>query len=168
MTIGAAMFRKKYAIGCIFYLIALCLLQEIAISHAKAEERDEVGVYGGNNTQIGLAVEAINVVKGSLDVNSRTIKVSDAVFQQELIETNSVSATEFLFLDETILVVGPESQLVLNEMVFDANATKGKVVLTAVKGLFTFVSGSLPSESYQIRTPAATIGVRGTKFDLFV
>ncbi len=40
--------------------------------------------------------------------------------------------------------------------------------MNAVKGLFTYVSGSLPSESYEINTPTVSISVRGTKFDLFV
>ena len=133
-----------------------------------AAEKNSTINYGSTSSRIGLVAEAVNVVKGTIEADTRNIKVSDEVFQQELIETNSVSATQFLFLDETILTIGPESQLVLDEMVFNPNATKGKVVVTAVKGLFTFVSGSLPSESYEIKTPTATIGVRGTQFDLFV
>ena len=150
------------------YFFAYCLLSGIAVSNTQAAEREGANNYGGNSSQIGLVAEAVNVVRGTIEADTRNIRVSDEVFQQELIETNSVSATQFLFLDETVLTIGPESQLVLDEMVFNPNASKGKVVVTALKGLFTFVSGSLPSDSYKIRTPTATIGVRGTKFDLFV
>ena len=152
----------------VLYLIAVCFVPVIAVSNLKAAEQNSASDYGSSSSQIGLVAEAVNVVKGTIETDTRNIKVSDEVFQQELIQTTSVSATQFIFLDETILTIGPESQLVLDEMVFNPKATKGKVVVTALKGLFTFVSGSLPSDSYQIRTPTATIGVRGTKFDLFV
>src|SRR5690606_1727955 len=44
----------------------------------------------------------------------------------------------------------------------------GNVVLNATRGAFRFVSGSQQSRSYQVRTPVATIGVRGTIFDIYV
>ena len=145
------------------YLIAVCLVLAITASSAKAVGRDS-----GNQSEIGITAVAVNNVLGTIQTETRTIKVSDGVFEREIIETDSNSSTQFLFLDETILTIGPESRLVLDEMVYNANASKGKVIITAAKGLFTFVSGSLVSESYLIRTPTSTIGVRGTKFDLFV
>jgi hypothetical protein len=36
------------------------------------------------------------------------------------------------------------------------------------RGLVRFVTGSLEKRSYTIRTPIASIGVRGTIFDLLV
>ncbi len=152
----------------ISYLVAFCLVSIITASSVIAEERDGASGYGGSQSEIGVAAVAVNVIKGTIETETRNIKVSDKIFGQEIIETNSVSTTQVVFLDETVLTIGPESRLILDEMVFDPNLTKGKVVITAVKGLFTFVSGSLPSESYRISTPTATIGVRGTKFDLFV
>ena len=145
------------------YLIAVCLVLAITASSAKAVGRDS-----GNQSEIGITAVAVNNVLGTIQTETRTIKVSDGVFEREIIETDSNSSTQFLFLDETILTIGPESRLVLDEMVYNSNASKGKVIITAAKGLFTFVSGSLVSESYLIRTPTSTIGVRGTKFDLFV
>jgi hypothetical protein len=152
----------------ISYIVAFCLVSIITASNLKAAERDGTSGYGGNQSKIGFATVAVNVVKGTIETDTRNIMVSNHVFQQELIETNSVSTTQFVFLDETVLIIGPDSRLILDEMVFNSNATKGKVVMTAVRGLFTFVSGTLPSKSYQMRTPTSTIGVRGTKFDLFV
>jgi len=152
----------------VLYLITVCFVPIVAVSNLKAAEQNSAGDYGSSYSQIGLVAESVNVVKGTIETDTRNIRVTDEVFQQELIQTSSTSATEFIFLDETILTIGPESELVLDEMVFNPQMTKGKVVVTALKGLFTFVSGSLPSDSYQIRTPTATIGVRGTKFNLFV
>jgi hypothetical protein len=41
-------------------------------------------------------------------------------------------------------------------------------VVRATRGIFRFVTGSQPPQNYTIKTPIATIGVRGTVFDLLV
>ena len=149
------------------YLLVFCLVLAITESSVKAAGRENNRNYG-IQSEIGIAAVAVNKALGTIQDETNIIKVSDGVFEREIIETNSNSSTQFLFFDESILTIGPESRLVLDEMVYNSNASKGKVVITATQGLFTFVSGSLESESYQIRTPTSTIGVRGTKFDLFV
>ncbi len=151
----------------ISYSIAFCFVAAITAPVVKAEQRADASDYG-SQPAIGVAAVVVNRVKGTIENKTININPSNRVFQQEIIETDSNSTTQFLFLDETILTVGPESKVILDEMVFDPNVTTGKVVMNAVKGLFTFVSGSLPSESYEINTPTVSIAVRGTKFDLFV
>jgi hypothetical protein len=42
------------------------------------------------------------------------------------------------------------------------------VVLTLTRGSFRFLTGKSNHDAYEIVTPAATIGVRGTAFDLVV
>ncbi len=61
-------------------------------------------------------------------------------------------------------MVGAKSEVKLDRFVYDPNSGNGKVVMNAGKGVFRFVSGSQNSKSYQINTPVATIGVRGTVF----
>ena len=140
------------------HLLAFCLISVITSSSIKA------------NTQsaIGIAAMTVNLVTGTVETETKVVNVNDQIFKQEIIETNSVSSTQILFMDETVLSIGPDSRLIMDEMVYDPDANTGKFVVTASRGLFTFVTGSLASESYEINTPTATIGVRGTKFDLFV
>ena len=159
--------ERKKMMRYISYSIAFCIVAAITASGVKAEELADARDYGGQ-TAIGTAAVTVNKVKGTIETNIVNINNNDRVFQEEIIETDSNSTTQILFLDETVLTIGPESKLVLDEMVFDPNVTTGKVVMNAVKGLFTFVSGSLPSESYEINTPTTSIAVRGTRFDLFV
>jgi hypothetical protein len=151
----------------ISYSMAFCFVAAITAPVVKAEQRADASDYG-SQPAIGVAAVVVNRVKGTIENRTIDINPNNRVFQQEIIETGSNSTTQFLFLDETILTIGPESKVILDEMVFDPNVTTGKVVMNAVKGLFTFVSGSLPSESYEINTPTVSIAVRGTKFDLFV
>ena len=158
----------------ISYLLAFCLVSAITASSVKAGSRDGTDNFSSqlaansSQTAIGFAALAVNDVTGTIKTKTKKVKVSDQVFLNEVIETNPASTTQILFIDETVLTIGPDSRLTLDTMVYDPDSNKGKVVVTAARGLFTFVTGSLSSESYEINTPTATIGVRGTKFDLFV
>ncbi len=67
-----------------------------------------------------------------------------------------------LFLDESALTIGPNSEVVLDEFVYDPNTKTGKLVLTATKGLFRLVGGRISKTNPVIlKTPTATIGIRG-------
>ena len=156
------MFRLFYKFSFV-YLMAV-----LTVPTVLANEFDIANTFGANSTNIGIAAITVNTVTGTIENQTVNLNNSDAIFQNEVIETKANSTTQFMFLDETILTVGPESRLVLDEILFDPNATEGKLVLSAMKGLFSFVSGSLPSESYEVKTPTATIGVRGTRFNLYV
>jgi hypothetical protein len=72
------------------------------------------------------------------------------------------------FLDQTKLSIGASAQVKLDRFVYDISGGTRTVVLTAAKGVARFVSGTGPSSAYQVRTPHAIIGVRGTVFDVLV
>ena len=117
---------------------------------------------------IGVTAAVVNLVHGTLAEQERALVIGDRIFHNEAIETEVESSTQLLFLDETTMSIGPESRLVLDTFVFDPDPNVSKVVMSATVGVFRFVSGSLASASYEIRTPVAIIGVRGTVFDLLV
>ena len=71
------------------------------------------------------------------------------------------------FVDDTRLVVGPNSRLVIDEFVFNPDQTAQQVTIRMAKGTFRFLSGNSPSKAYSIRTPTMTIGVRGTVLDVY-
>ncbi len=118
--------------------------------------------------RIGVAAGIENDVTGLIGTSPKPIKVGDGVFQDQVVRTAVKSTAQLLFMDETALTVGPKSQIVLDKFVYDPTRKTGDIVLNATKGAFRFVSGSAKSTSYKIRTPVATIGVRGTIFDWFI
>jgi hypothetical protein len=115
---------------------------------------------------IGVAATVIDKMEGTVSTNKRVIGQGDKVYKDEVVETGERAKGQLLFLDETTLTVGPNSRVTLDRFVYDPNRTTGTVTMTAVRGVFRFVSGSLPSQAYEIRTPAGSIGVRGTIFEL--
>jgi hypothetical protein len=117
-----------------------------------------------NPRDIGLTSAARNEVIVVSGTERRGLKIGDRVFQEQQIRTGADSAAQLLFLDETALTVGPNSQLVLDKAVFDPDKKVGELSVRAVTGAFRFISGSSPAGSYTIKTPSGTIGVRGTWF----
>ncbi len=112
--------------------------------------------------RIGTTAVSKNEVNGALGAQRRQLKIGDGIFQNEAITTGRESQAQMLFLDQTVLTIGPESRVILDKAVFDPQRRTGEVSLRAVSGAFRFVSGSSPSEKYTITTPKGTIGIRGT------
>jgi hypothetical protein len=112
--------------------------------------------------RVGTTALSKNDVNGEIGPQRRKLKIGDGIFQNELISTGSAAQAQMLFLDQTVLTIGPESRVVLDKAVFDPQKRTGEVSLRAVSGAFRFVSGSSPSDKYTIKTPQGTIGVRGT------
>ena len=118
--------------------------------------------------RIGVASVVLNQVTGHMSGRPRVIHLGDGIFQNELIATGPESSTQLLFRDETSLTVGPNSEVRLDRFVYNPARKSGHVVIDVAKGAFRFVSGSAKPATYQIRTPVATIGVRGTIFEGYV
>ena len=90
------------------------------------------------------------------------------MLQNEVIKTAADSASELVFRDDTTLTIGPNAEVTLDTFVFDPDPTKGKVIINQTIGTIRFVSGKLAKQVYEIRTPTATIGIRGTVFTVTV
>ena len=82
--------------------------------------------------------------------------------------TDAAGEAQLLFSDGTRMVVGPNSSLVIDEFVFRGNATENRFAVRALGGVYRFISGESGNRNFSIQTPSATIGVRGTAFDLTV
>ncbi|BBK32897.1 FecR family protein [Stella humosa] len=117
---------------------------------------------------IGVSAIVVNKVQAALGGADRTLSVGDRVFQNERIETGQDGRTQIMFLDETTITVGPNSSVVLDTFVYDPDRSRHSVVIEATHGVLRFVSGRGDSRAFQIRTPVATVGVRGTVLDILV
>ena len=98
----------------------------------------------------------------------RDLVEQDAVVADELLETVEYGALQVRLADNTDFRLGSASSAVLDSFVYNPSANTGEILINVGKGVFRYVSGDmdLGKEAFQIRTPDALIGVRGT--DLFV
>ncbi len=127
-----------------------------------------IQAMAAEKTTIGNARIVVRTVTGTLESDLRQIQLLDDIYHNEAIETGDDSATEFVFFDETRLALGPNSRMVLDRFVYDPDPSKAAFIMTATAGVFRFVSGKIPKSAYEIRTPNATIGIRGTVFSFIV
>jgi hypothetical protein len=93
---------------------------------------------------------------------SRTILIGQSIAHRERIQTTSAGSVQLLFLDKTSITIGPNSDLAIDEYVFDPKANTGKLAATLTKGIMRFVGGQIShSGNAQITTPSAMVGIRG-------
>ncbi|MBF0168290.1 MAG: FecR domain-containing protein [Alphaproteobacteria bacterium] len=126
----------------------------------------QAGAGGASRLSIGQ-VETLN---GSVNVihadgSKGVLHKGDAVFQGDVMQTAKGASVGVLFVDKTSMSLGGEGRMVLDQMVFDPSSGTGKSAFSLVQGTFSFVSGQISKSSPDamvVRTPVATIGIRGT------
>ena len=116
-------------------------------------------------TSIGMVLKATGSVSASGPGGDRKLGVDGDIYQNDRITTDSGSVVHILFVDQTKLVIGPKSELVIDRYVFEGKQTASSFAISAATGAFRFISGKSKKPAYNIKTRNATIGIRGTAFD---
>jgi hypothetical protein len=117
---------------------------------------------------IGQAAAVKNQVEGVVGGQTRGLSSGSQVYAREVVRTRDASQAELQFLDNTKLSVGPVSEVRLDKFVYDPNKGAGGVAINATRGAYRFVTGAQDSKNYEIKTPYATLGVRGTVLEIVV
>jgi hypothetical protein len=71
------------------------------------------------------------------------------------------------FLDSSIIRLTEHSKIVIDEYIYDPDPSKSKLALQMASGTARFITGALgriDKENISIKTPSATIAIRGTDF----
>ena len=108
------------------------------------------------------------LVRTSVTGQTGELVVKSPVYRDERISTSRNGLGEFRFTDGTRFAVGGGSSVVIDRFIYDSSNTFDKLTLNAARGSFRWVSGKSRSEAYEIQTPAGTIGIRGTRLDIYV
>ena len=117
---------------------------------------------------IGNAVAVVQKATATGSNGKRVLEAGMTISVGERIKTGSSGQVQLLFTDDTKLVVGPNSSLVIETYLLRSKKTVSKFAIKALGGTFRFITGKSSKKAYSIKTPAATIAVRGTSFDLTV
>jgi len=129
-----------------------------------------------SSAALALAPDAGNIgkIKGSgvLERNGAVVTGDTGVGVKSM--DTAVTANgqmQINFVDETRVDITEHSRLLIDEFVYDPDSGKGKLGLKASLGTMRYASGQIAKkykQNVKIRTPSATIGVRGTDFVLVV
>lgn len=112
----------------------------------------------------------VKSVSGEAFITSGTSRIravpNSPVHLGSLIKTASKSSLGMAFNDATLLSVGSDTELVLDEYIYQPKSAEFKFGGRMLKGTLDYVSGAIAKsrpESVAIKTPSGVLGVRGTQ-----
>lgn len=120
------------------------------------------------------AVGVNAAIRNKVDIKSATTrKVRRAVLRERVIlndevQTGAASQLQILLLDRTTFTVGANARVAVDRFVYNPAANSRSTGVSVTRGAFRFMSGrslGRPTGSATVRTPVATIGIRGTIFE---
>jgi FecR-like protein len=114
------------------------------------------------NGAVAQTVGAAGAVNPQAQSGDRVLQVGSNIIFRERISTSAKGSTQIIFVDKTTLNVGPNSNILIDEFVYNPNAGSGQMTVTLTKGAMRMVGGNVShTQGATIKTPLATIGVRG-------
>ena len=116
--------------------------------------------------RVGEAAIIKNDVVRVIASGNRRINVGDGVLRDEIVRTGLESAARLVMADSTNLSLGPNATITLDRTVFNDEHSYRDIAIRLTSGAFRFVTGHSEKTAYQITTPIASIGVRGTILDI--
>ena len=110
---------------------------------------------------IGAAVGEINNQKNEKLSNGSKIYYGDTIY----VKLNSNA--QILFLDETVMTVGENTELTIDDFIYDPKTNNGNFVTNIKSGIVKTISGKISEknpENLKVKMPNGSLGVRGTEF----
>lgn len=119
-------------------------------------------------TPIGTAVGVIPAARSEFGGTEVTILTGASLFAGQTIVTDAAGEVQIIFADETRMVIGPNSSMVIETYLMRNPTTLENLTVNALGGTFRFITGNGAHDAYHIQTPAGTIAVRGTALDFTI
>ncbi len=114
----------------------------------------------------------VSAVRGMAEVIRKTgvttsLQNGDQLQPGDLLVTGKGARLRILFADQTIVSVGENSRVELNDYLWSESTASGHFDITVNEGFFRIIGGKLTKvnpQAFRTRSPAATIGIRGSAF----
>ena len=133
-----------------------CLALFLAWIPSLALAAEQAGVAAGVRGQVALA---------RASTAARNVASGEDILMRDGLRSGVRSGMQIMLLDETVFTIGPESELVVDEFVYDPATSTGRIGATVAKGVFRFVTGKIAKKNpsdMNVALPSGSIGVRGT------
>jgi hypothetical protein len=135
----------------------LCILLSVFACNASAR-------VGTITKQTGTSGEIVRD-KAKLEANKGAgIEMNDTI-------STGKTRLGLTFADATEVAITEQSKLVIDDFVYDPKAGTGKLAMKVAVGTVRYASGAIAHnsrENVRLRTPTATISVRGTDFTMTI
>jgi len=134
---------------------AVLALASVLMGPAAAQQR--VGVNSAVNP------DASGTPPGAA---TRQLMIGQEVVYHEHVVTTGAGQTQILFLDESAMTIAPNSDLTIDEFVYNPDSGKGDLAVSVTSGVLRFVGGKLSKNENAVTmtTPTGTLSIRGGVF----
>jgi len=145
-------------------LVSLLLLGIARAALADAAMADETPIIASVTRLRGEA--AVEGGEGKRE-GGRALALGSPLVLGDVLVTGADGRLEITFIDGTLVTLGEQARLTIDQWLYDPASQKGRGLLSVASGAFRVVTGGLGRQadhSFAVRTPYATIGIRGTDF----
>ena len=135
--------------------LALAVLMGLPLNAVSAAEQ------AGVTAAVQGDVDFLSV----LDQKLHRATGGEEIYLGDEISSAPKSGMQLMLLDETVFTIGPDTDLSIDDFVYDPATGAGQMTASLTKGLFRFVAGNIAKgdpDDMQINLPTGTIGIRGT------
>jgi hypothetical protein len=129
------------------------------------------GVARAQTTDRPVVAGLVKRVSGSanLDRSGATVLLAagDTVRAGDVLRTGANSSIGIALTDDTLLTIGPNSELQVTAFTFDSTTQDGNLLASVWRGTVAFVTGLIAKkapENVRVQTRTVVLGVRGTEF----
>ena len=87
------------------------------------------------------------------------------------VRTGPTGRLHIVLPDETTFTIGPDSDLVMDDFVYDKNMTSNKIIVGMTKGVFRWVTGKVSRKDpdrMKVKLPVGVLGHRGTDVEIYI
>ncbi len=145
-------------------VLLILVLLAAPLSFARAQEGTQVAVAAGIHGTVQIA-------KADFAPSDRSIGTQlgsgAPIYSGDEISTGPDSGLQVILLDQTIITLGQNGRMVVDELTFSPQSADGKLALNIKDGAFRFTTGKIAQanpDNVSVKVPLASVGIRGTIF----
>lgn len=113
------------------------------------------------------AIAKVVWFNGSFTANGRALQKAAPIYQNDVLKTGNQSQAQIVFSDNSLMTLKANTNFSVSSYQFKKSSATGTFVGNLVTGGFRTITGMIAKhdpEDYEIKTPVATLGVRGTDY----
>ncbi len=113
---------------------------------------------------IGVVGAAIGEIKNQ---NNENLVDGSKIFFGDTIISKEKSNAQILFLDQTVLTLGEDTELTIDEFIYDPKSHEGSFISNVKSGTVKFITGQISKQNpdnLEVKVPSGVLGARGTEF----
>jgi hypothetical protein len=158
--------------------LMLFMMIAIAMCLGRAVNAETPAQPAATAAQVQTAIAQVVWVKGVVKAVSpskeiRVLQRRGVIYEKDTILTDKDSTGQVVFSDNTILALRENTEIHVDKYKFTNGRapSEDEYLVSIAKGGFRTITGAIAKSNptnYQVNTPVATIGVRGTQWSIYM